>query len=339
MAFLQSSLHVDRPLTDLVVAYDPSQDGMIRGHFFPRKPVSKLSDQIRQVSKPDMLRVYDLEAGSESRVKEVQFRMDTSLSYRAVPRAALVNLSGLDMLNADEEIQFEQRQVMQAMASLSIDLEYQAVNNTLRSASILTQNSTLLAAERWDNFTSASSDPIADLLAACTSVQAQTGKPANRLAMSIYSWRKLQQHPNVLARLVLNAGGAPAAILTKKVLAEILDLEGGEASIAITAANYNSAQHGQTAAYKMFLGSDVIVARVETPSLSDFGLGHEFAFSGFGGDAFSVIKYQDPARGALGSDVAKVVGMVDYKVLNPLAGYLLKGVLDTAASEYAGFVD
>jgi hypothetical protein len=138
---------------------------------------------------------------------------------------------------------------------------------------------------------------------------------------------------------VLNAGGAPAAILTRKVLAEILDLEGGESAITISAASYNYAQEGATAAYRLFMGSDVLVARCETPSLSAFGLGHEFAFAGFGGDAFAVIKYNDPKRGILGADVAQVVSMVDYKVTNPLAGYLIKTALNTSASEYGGFVD
>ncbi len=339
MAFLQSQLHVDRPLTDLVQAYDATQDGHIRSLFFPRKPVSKLSDQIRVISKPDLLRAYDLEAGSEGRVKEVQFRTGTSLTYQAIPRAALVSLSGLDQLNADEELQFEQRQTMQAFGAMAIDLEYQAVKNVLRNTGVMTANTTLSAGQRWDNFASTSSDPIADLLAAATAIQVQTGKPANKLAMCVFTWRKLQQHPNVLSRLYLNAGGAAAGILTKKVLAEILDLEGGESAITITAASYNSAQQGATAAYKLFLGSDVLMARTESPSLSDFGLGHEFAFSGFGGDAFAVIKYNDPARGVLGADLAKVVSMVDYKVLNPLAGYLIKTCLNTSASEYGSFVD
>lgn len=339
MAFLPSNLHVDRPLTDLVVAYDPSQDDHLRNFFFPRKAVDKMSNQIRQISKADMLRAYDLEAGAEGKVKEVQFRTDTTLSYKAIPRAASVVLSGLDQLNADEELQFEQRQTMQAFASMGIDLEYQAVKNVLRSTSIMTSNTTLGASQRWDNFSSSASDPLADLLGAVTSVQAQTGKAANRLAMSIFTWRKLQQHPNVTARLLLNAGGASAGILTKKVLAEILDLEGGEAAIKITGAAYNSAQQALAGAYKHFIGSDVLVARVEDPSLSDFGLGHEFAFSGFGGDAFAVIKYNDPARGVLGSDVAKVVSMCDYKVLNPVAGYLIKTCLTVANAEYLGYMD
>ncbi len=339
MAFLQSQLHVDRPLTDLVIAYDATQDGHIRNLFFPRKPVDKLSNQIRQISKADMLRAYDLETGSEGRIKEVKFGLDTTLSYKAIPRAAQVVLNGLESLNADEELQYEQRQTMAAFGAMAIDLEYQAVKNALRSTGVMTANTTLSAGQRWDNFASTSSDPIADLLAATTAVQVQSGKPANRLAMSVFTWRKLQTHPNVIARLLLNSGGSSAAILTKKVLAEILDLEGGESAITITSATYNSAQEPLTGSYKLFLGSDVLVARVEQPSLSDFGLGHEFAFSGFGGDAFAVIKYNDPTRGILGSDLAKVVSMVDYKVTNPLSGFLIKTVLNTAASEYGGFVD
>ena len=337
MAFSQSNLHISRPLTDLVVAYDPAQDGMLRNFFFPRKPVDKLSNQIRQISKADMLRLYDMKAAGDSKVQEVQFRTDTTLSYSAQVYAAEAVISQLENLNADEELEYEQRQTMAAFSAMSVNLEWQAINGVLRNTAAMTQNATASVSSRWDNYSSSASDPIADLLSAITLVQLQTGKKFNRLAMGQYTWRKLQQHPNVLSRVTFSGGAG--SLLTLEILAGLLDIEGGAKNIVISPATYNSARHGETAIYKQFIGSDVLIARVEDPSLSDFGLGHEFAFSGFNGDGFAAIKYPDPARGVLGSDLVKIVSMVDYKVLNPTAGYLLKTVLNTASAEYGGFID
>jgi hypothetical protein len=338
MAFAQSNLHISRPLSDLVISYDPAQDGMLRNFFFPRKPVDKLTNQIRQISKADLLRLYDMKAASDSKVAEVQFRTDSTLTYNAQPYAVQAVLSELEELNADEELQYEQRMTMQAFSSMSVNLEYQAINNVLRSTSVMTQNSTSSAAARWDNYTSSSSDPIADLLSAITLVQLQTGKKFNRLAMGQYTWRKLQQHPNVLSRVQFQTGSA-GSILTTKILADILDIEGGESNIMISPATYTYTRQGETNGFRQFIGSDVLIARVEDPSLSDFGLGHEFAFSGFNGDGFAALKIPDPTRGVLGAELLKIVSMVDYKVLNPTAGYLLKGVLNTGAAEYNGFID
>jgi hypothetical protein len=338
MAFAQSQLHVSRPLTDLVVSYDPSTDGHIRSFLFPRKPVDKMINQIRQVSKADLLRAYDLKAGGEGRVAEVQFRMDSTLSYNATPFAVQAVISQLEALNADEELQYEQRQTMQAMASMGVQLEQLAINQTIRSASVMTSNQTVVAGNRWDNYTSSTSDPLSDLLAAVTQVNHKTGKKCNRLVMGEFVWRKLQRHPKSLTAVQYNPAGT-GSILTLDVLANILDLEGGAKSIMVTSAGYTSSAQGEPGAYKTFLGSDVLVARVEDPSLSDFGLGHEFAFSGFSGDAFSVIKINDPLRGVLGADLIKVVSAVDYKVLNPDAGFLFKGVVDITNSIYLNYLD
>jgi len=334
MAFNQGLLHISRPLTDLVVSYDPGQDGFVRSKFFPRKAVPHMTDKIRQISKADLLRTYDLKVGSDSKVHEVQFRLDADLTFSAQAYAAQAVISTLEAGNADAEVAYEQRQTMAANLALTNSLEYVSINGTLRSTAVMTVNTTLGSSARWDNYTSTSSDPIGDLITGCQSVRGYTGKDPNSICFSEWTWNAMAQHPAVLARMPVHTNPT-GAILTPKILEEILRVAPG--TVTVTARSYNSAIQGETAVYKSFLGSDVVVARVEDPSLSDFGLGHEFAYSGFGSDPVSVIKYPDMSRGALGGDVVRVVSIVDFKVTNPTAGYLIKTTLNT--SNYGGFVD
>jgi len=341
MAFSQSQLHAAQPLIDLCVAYKPEEDDYLRNVFFPRKAVSHLTDNIRAISKGDILRLYDLDASGDSQVAEVQYRIAANLTYNCNVLASKARISPIDVVNADAALQHELRQTKQALLSLGIRMEYLAVNQTLRSTNVLTNNETLTAAERWDNFGSASSQPIEDLQAAIAQVRIKTGKRKSgkiKVAMHEFTWMTLMQHPNILDRVTFNPGGT-GAILTTDILAQMLGV--GASDILVTASQYNSADQGDTDAYKAFLGADVVIAMVDDGGLDDQALGHEFVFDGLAGeDPFLVRKWREEGVGALGMDFVGVACACDYKVTNADAAFLFKGVLDVSDTErYASLID
>jgi len=331
------TLHVAQALTDLAVAYTPSSDGFLRDKFFPRKDVAHLTDKIRQIDKSNSLLLHDLKVGNDGRVPEVQYRITTDLTYSCQAYGAEVVVGDMDTGNADAALEHEQRQMQHGLMTMTTALEKVAVA-ALRDTGTLTNNQTQTAAQRWDNFTSASSDPIGDLLAARTLVAARTGGHApNRLALSEWTWNAISTHPNVLERVKFQTGSA-GSILTTKILADILRMQ--ESAIMITAQTYNSAAQGATAAYKSFLGSDVVLAYCEDGGRYDYSLGHEFAFSGYGSAPVVVVKYRDEKRGGLlGANVIRIGSIVDFKVTQPDAAYLFKTVLDTSNAAYGSFVD
>lgn len=338
MAFQPGVLHVNRPLTDLVVSFNPSDKGYVRSLFFPRKPVLKKSDQIRQVSKGELLRAHNAKVGPDGKVNEVQFAMDTTLSYQAITYAFAAVLDNEERQMADSELQYDMRMMQNAMLKMNTALEYVAVKQTLRDNTQMTSGITVAGANLWDLYTSPTSDPVSDLLTGCSSVRVNTQQNVNYICMHEYVWNAIAQHPNVLSRAPVHTVGPTGAIMTPNILEDILRIPRG--SIVITTAQYNAANEGESDSFKAFIGSDVLIAHVEDPSLSDFGLGHEFAFSGYNGtDPYTVIQYPDLSRGALGSDIAKIVASVDFKITNAKAGYLIKTTVNTANSAYGGFLD
>jgi hypothetical protein len=332
------TLHVAQALTDLAVAYRPSADGYLRDKFFPRKDVAHLTDKLRQIDKANTLLLHDLKVGNDGRVPETQYRITTDITYNCQAYGTETVVGDMDLNNADEALEHETRQMQHGLDVLTTALEHEAVKNTLRSTSVLTNNQTQSAAQRWDNYTSASSDPIGDMLSARTLVSARIGgKAPNALGMSEWTWNKIMNHPNVLERVKFQTGSA-GSILTPKILADILRIQ--ESAILISASTYNSAAQGATASYKSFIGSDVVMAYVEDGGRYDYSLGHEFAFSGYGSQPVVVVKYRDEKRGGLlGSNVVRVGSIVDFKVTQPEAAFLYKACLDTSASEYGGFID
>jgi hypothetical protein len=348
MPFESGAIHAPQHLVDLCVAYNPRDDGYVRGAFFPRKDVPHETDLIATVNKADVLRLYDLDVSGRGEIPEITYRTGADQSYRCKPVAAKVEINPKDTKNADAAYRHEKRQTRQALISCGIRMEYLAVNQTLRQTSVMTQNKTFSSTTRWDAFGSVDSSPIEDLQAAVRVVRIKTGTSAGaksrdgqgliKVAMHEFTWMTLQQHPNVIDRVRFNTGQT-GAILTKEILAKMLEI--GEDDILIVSAQYTSSVQGPavTDAYKGFIGSDVVVAMVDSDAENDQALGHEFVFDGLAGeDPFLVNKWRQQGVGVfLYTDYVGVACMVDYKATNAQnAGFLLQGVIDATDTNRYG---
>ncbi len=348
MPFASGAVHVPQPLIDLCSAYKPDEDGYLRSAFYPRKPVQHDTDKVWQVSKADTLRLYDLKASGSSKVPRVSYRTNGTYTYQCQPFAAAAELDPLAMKTADTALKHEMRQTKQALISMGIGMEKLAVQ-TLRDTNIMTANHTLQNGELWDDFASANSQPVEDLQSAIAQIRVNVGKSRKKvegtggakikIGMSEFTAMVLQQHPNVLSRLSFVPNGA-GAILTQKILADILGID--ESDILITSSHYTSSQQGETAAYKQFIGSDVILGYVDDSDPdNDQALGHEFIFDGLSGDdSFLVRRWRNEDDGYAGLDVVGVACVTDYKPTNVLAGFLLKGCIDaTNSTDYGAWLD
>ena len=333
MAFQNNALHVPQPLVDYCVAYDPSEDSHIRNLFFPRKDIAHEVDLIHTVDTAEILRLYDLDVTGDSEVGEVEWKPGSDLTVRVQPMASKARITPALKAGADPAFQYEMRATKQAMISLGQRMEYLAVKQTMRSTSVLTQYQTFNADTRWDAFGSPDSSPIDDLQAAVATIRikcgAKAGKSTIRIAMHDYTWMTLKQHQGVLDRIKYQGLGA---ILTKELLAKMLDLRSAD-DIIITNARYTNSEKGATAAYKAFIGSDVIVALVDdTDDLNAQALGREFVFDGLGdgNNAFLVRKWIEEGRGMhLHVPFVGVSCAVKYQATNAAnAAYLLQGVID-----------
>jgi hypothetical protein len=352
MAFEQGAIHAPQHLVDLCVSYNPNPDGYIRGHFFPRKDVSHETDLIAQVNKADTLRLYDLDVSGRGEIPEVTYRTKADLTYQCKPIASKAEINPKDVKNADAAYRHEKRQTMQAMRSDGIRMEYLAVNQTLRTTANLGGNFiTYTSTNRWDSFGSPSSTPIEDLQAAVRLIRIRTGMSASatvrsgqgriKIAMHEYTFMTMQQSESVRSFLSATFGGSGARILTKKILAEVLEI--AEEDILIVSAQYTSSQQGpgETPAFTGFISSDVIIGMTDTDPENDQAVGHEFVFDGLGGeDPFLVNKWREMGKGVYTyTDYVGVACMVDYKITNTDAVFLLQGVVDkTNTARYGGLL-
>jgi hypothetical protein len=352
MAFESGAIHAPQHLTDLCVSYNPRDDGYIRGVFFPRKDVSHETDLVPTVAKADTLRLYDMDVSGRGEIPEVTYRTSADITYVCTPLAAKAELNPKDMKNADAAYRHEKRQTRQANISVGIRMEYLAINQTLRNTANLAGNvQTYTSTTRWDSPGASGATPIEDLQAAVRFVRIRTGTSAGaksrtgqgliKIAMHEYTWMTMQQSEAVRTYMSATFGGSGARILTKKILAEILEM--GEDDIHIISAQYTSSQQGpgETPTFKGFISGDVIVGMVDSDPENDQALGHEFVFDGLAGeDPFLVAKWTEFGKGIYFQTSYVGVGvMAAYKITNTDAVFLLQGVIDTTNSaRYHGLV-
>lgn len=338
MGFLlngDTGLHVAAPLTDLVVAFKPDLNGFVRTKLFQRKDVSHLTDKIRRIAKADMLRLYDAKAGNDGMLGRVQYRIDSSITFNATAYMLEAVVDDLDQMNADAALMHAQRQALVANYALDLALEKEALSQ-VRDTSVMTNSVTVAADARWDNYASPTSDPIIDLQNWITDVEARTGgKKVNRIVMSRWVWNKLRNHPNVIDRFKAN-DVTVGANLTRSWLEQLLDVDAG--TLIVTAATYSDSTQPNLAVQRSFIGADVVLGHVEDGGLEDYSLGHEFAFNGYNSEPRVVLTYRDNTKG-LGQDVIKVASIVDFKVTQPDAGFLAKGVVLKTAAEYGSYLN
>lgn len=350
MAFLDSQLHINVPLTDYAVAFRPELNEYLWNTLLPQKIVSHRSDLIRQIDKGQLLRKYDLRVGKASEVTEIQFKIDQNFSYNAQDYAVRTYLRQTEQMNADAILEYAQEQMYHGLVAMHTNLEVLTIKETLRDTAQLTNNVTLTPPHYWDNYLSTQSDPLNDIKRGVLQIYAKTSHWPNCIVMHAFVWDKIQRHPRILQRGPVHPSGG--GIVTKEMFEDMLGVQRG--TLKITAQQYNVALEDQTPDFRSMIGPDTIITYSEAPSIRGYGIGLSFMFQGSGegrvqgsdlqpfpelGAPFVVYQYPAYDKDPRGATAINLVGALDQKVLTPDAGYLIKNCVDATNTDYANFLN
>jgi hypothetical protein len=344
---MPSYVHVNQRLSDVSQSY-PHEFESLGDYFFEKKGVEHLSDQFVQVSKPNLLSLRDLVPMSDDSVPpEIQLKWDADTTFNCKVYALSSPDKWITTRNADPSLDYETQRTIQLTLSLRLQLEYLQVNQRLRDTSVNTNTSTLTAAQRFDNYASSSSAPIETMKLIVDNIGYATGngKRPNRIAMTSFTlsaisnsedFRDRVKYTTVVDGMTGPSGKRPANGIAALVEA-MIGVEPG--TIRIADHVYNSAANGQTAAYKTFIGSDILFAYVEPLGLRKWSFSAGFQWSAVPNSPTSIIAVPQLMRGVMQGEEFRAFSALDPKVLQPSLGYLLKGCLDTSNASYNNLLD
>lgn len=334
--------HVKRRLSDASSLY-PVDFEPLGPFFFPERASEYLSDQFAQHSKANILGLRDATpVGDDELPQEVQVVYDADKSF-SIPVYALSSPGKWQtQKNADPSLTYDQARVFTLTAAMRVLLEYIRVTKRLRDANIVTQNKTLLTAERFDNRDSGQSAPVQLLKQFVRLITNQNqGRRPNKAACAIETLDAIANSEDFLDRTKYTQI-ADAKDLAKdpngqaRLLEQMIGLAPG--TLRIHDATYNAGTL-LAPSYKKFIGSDFLLAYSEPLSLMSWTFGVGWKWTGIGADETAIVSVPQYTRGAAVTEEYRIIAPVEPQIVRPELGVLIKGCVDVNNAEYGGFLD
>jgi len=267
-----SQVHpVNRPLTNVSVAYMQAATNFVAPLVFPTVPVEKRSDSYFVYTKNDWFRDEaqvrpdaSESAGSGYNLSTSTYLCDVFAFHKDVGEQAEANADApLDM--ARDATQFvTNRLLLRREIQWATDYFTTSVWGTDATPSNL-----------WSDYTA--SDPVGDIETGRLTILSNTGFLPNTLVCSYNVWSKLKNHPDIVDRIKGMAGPGNPAIATRQAVAGIFEVDRLLVCMGIKATNVE----GETAAYSFIQGKHALLCYVNpTPSLLQPSAGYCFEWTG-----------------------------------------------------------
>jgi len=310
---------VDPYLTKLSIEYANRPDAFIAHQVLPIiNTEGKTTGRYRKYKKGNMFRKYDDARARLAASSAVHVEMDTDGTFACIQRALHDGIADRDAKEfISQGLDLQELAVRVVTDAVLLGREYRVAAN-LVSSSVLTNYSALASADRWDNFTSASSDPFDDVETMRNSIHANTGIEMNVIVAGRQVYNKLKLHPYVLDRIKYTMNIREGKV-TPELLAAAFDVE----KFLVGNPLYVSTKEGQTETLGYIWGKNVIGACVDmNPTNRARTLG--FIPSLYGTPAVQMAKwYEDNVKGTY------VEGTIDEDeiIVDANCGYLLQTVV------------
>lgn len=333
MFYDPGTLYVDPWLSNFSVGYGPLS--MVGLQLMPQVEVDTQSAKYRVFDRSGRVRFYSRrEPGTVAneirgrRWSEDSFKTREHSLQAAVAdeeRQQLGSQGGLANAVNGGAISFNPEEDATAQTLDSLLLEHElAVAALLRNTATYPAGHTvtLLAADQWDNYAGATSNPIDIIRAAILKVKSKIGVAPNVMAMSSFGVPFLENHPDMVARFT------NFALTDDEAFRKLTGFEGRMVLIDDDTYNDDDIQESTTNMVSIW-GKDVWLGYVN-PNLTenDLSFGKTFAQRYPDGGARPVDRWREEGRK---SDLVRTSWKWDVKVTSSVAGYLIKDAFAAAA--------
>ena len=282
-----TQVHVDRPLTNISVAYLQDDNDYIADKVFPVVPVQKQSDRYFVYNRGDFFRdVAQLRApGAES--AGGGYNLDNTPSYYCDVYAYHKDVDPQVRANSDTPLDADRDATIWVTQILAIRREVQFLSKFFTTG-VWTGSSTgadITPGTLWD---AANSTPIEDIEKEQFNIKKLTGKWANRLVLGTNVYKALKNHDEFLQRIKYTQRGVVTPDIIASVLAPPNQPEAassGEFQVLVAAAVYNTAAEGQTdsMAFAADAKDALLCYSNPTPAILQPSAGYVFTWTPIGG--------------------------------------------------------
>ena len=330
-----SGLVVDAYLTDFSTGFEPPN--LVGFEILPQVPASnpfgsyRTFDRSNRVIFPDRREpgtvANEVRGGkwSADTYKTIQRSLQSAVADEEDAYArAIGGVNASNTTTGDLDINPEEDAAALVKSSLALKAELLISTLVRNTANYPVGNTiTLAAADQWDNYAGATSDPVLVMRNAIIKINSLIGVPPNVLLMPRLGVPWLENHPDVVARFQNFTLTNPNAFQM---------LTGFEGRVILADVKYNSANSIDAAESLVDMwGKDVWLGYVK-PGLNrrDLSFGKTFMWppGGPGGELEPTERWREESRK---SDLVRTTWQYDPKITTSMAGYIIKTAFSATA--------
>lgn len=332
-------IHVNKPLTNISIAYLQGAENFVADRVFPNIPVGKQSDRYFKYDRADFWRNQFQVRGEGAESAGGGYKLDNTPTYFCPIRALHKDISDPIRANADDPLNMDRDATLwlseQAMIAREVTWTanyfttgvWTGVSGSAADITGVAASPSTNEVLQWND---ASSTPIEDVRAYSDTIHALTAKRPNKLTMGRQVWTKLADHPDLVDRVKYSGGvgnGTPAMV-TRQAVASILELE----EVLVADGIKNTAAENpafETAMSLAFIaGKNALLSYAPaTPSILQPSAGYTFSWTGYMGAGAMGMRISRFRMEWLKSDRVEAEMAYDQKVVGSDLGVFFSSIV------------
>ena len=278
----KANIHVNRPLTNISIAYIQKAESFVAGQVFPVVKVVKQSDRYFVYLKEDWFRDEAMKRVQGSESAGGGYEIDNTPNYFCETWAYHKDVTEEDRANSDSPLTPDRDAAEFTTQKCLIKREVEWVTRFFATGLWTYQRAGAAAAVAGTSvvyWSTAGSTPIQDVDIAKIGMQSITGFKPNVMVVSPYVHMHLRNHADVLDRIKYTQRG----IVTKELLASLFEVD----KYLVAEGVKNSAAKGADEDTDFIAGKHCLLAyAAPRPSIKMPTAGYTFAWTGLvGGQA------------------------------------------------------
>lgn len=314
-----SDVHVNRPLTNISLAYIQNATNFVASQVMPIVPVSKQSDSYYIYTKNDFRRdeMQRRAPGTESAGSGYNLSTTT---YQADVWALHKDISDQEMANSDDVLDPEADATEWLTQLALIRLERQFNSDFFVAGVWGTDATGGTDFTKWSTY--ATSDPIGDIDTGKKTILESTGMLPNTLVLGFDTYQILKEHPDLVDRIKYTSSDS----VTAQTMANLF----GVNRVLVSMASYATNTELGTAAYDMAASEDdaLLCYVAPNPGRRRASAGYTFMWNGVSdglGETVGITSFYMPQ---LRSQRVEIQMAWDNKVIGSDLGYFFEDAVD-----------
>ena len=279
-----SDVHVNRPLTNLSVAYLQDTNEFVAGKVFPNIPVEKASDTYFEYPKNQWFRSDAQRRAPSTESAGTGYGVTTGSYSIGDPLALHKDVADRLRENQDQPLDLDKEATLIVTHQLLLKRELEWATKYF-GKSIWSGVSDASPTTKWD---ASSSTPIALLRETLQGIKSKTGRRGNTVVLAEDTWNALQDNADFLDRIAFTQ----TKIVTTDLLAGVLQVD----KVVIAGAIQNTATEEATPAMaSIFSGGCLVMHVAPNPGIMTPSAGYTFSLRslfGAGNDGLRIKRFR-----------------------------------------------